>query len=69
MNNAEGKNKLTSALFALRAKNWLSRTAAFLSKNENVNWLEDGFTIAVRCVSPQRPHPSIKVAGTQTSQD
>jgi len=43
--------------------------ARFLSKNENVNWLEDGFTLAVRCVRPQRPHPGVKVAATQTSQN
>ena len=41
----------------------------FLSKNENVNWLKDGFTIAVRCVGPQRLHPSVKLAATQLRED
>jgi hypothetical protein len=43
--------------------------AGFLAKNENVNWLEDCFTITVRGVGPQRSHASVKVAATQLRED
>jgi hypothetical protein len=45
------------------------RPRSLASKNENVNRFANDFTIALRCASPQRPHPSVKVAATQTGQD
>jgi hypothetical protein len=47
----------------------MSPAFAGSEKRKNVNWLEDGFTIAVRRVGPQRLHPGIKVTPTQTRQD
>ncbi len=47
----------------------LPNKVRFLSKNENVNWLNDCLIINARSVRAQRLHSRSKLALTQSSQD